>query len=79
MKGCKTPRNSDQTEILCLQLTVTSFQGHAGRDAVNDDDADDVATVVLDEALELLDLLLNRAPDVLLALGFHVDIWSFDA
>lgn len=60
-------------------LTITSFKCHASRDTINDDDADDMTAIILDKAFELLDLLLDWVPYVLLTLGIHVDIWSFDA
>lgn len=62
----------------CFLLTITSFEAQAGRDAVDDDEADDVAAVILNEAFELLDLLLDGVPDVLLTFGVHINIWSSD-
>lgn len=59
-------------------LTVTSFKAQAGCNAVNDDEADDMAAIILNETFELLDLLLDRVPDVLLTFGIHIDIWSSD-
>lgn len=59
--------------------TVTSLQAEAGGDGVDHDEADNVATVVLDEAFELLDLLPQRVPLILLPLGIHVHVRSSDA
>lgn len=61
-----------------ILLTITSFKAQAGRDAVDNDEADDVAAVILNEAFELLDLLLDGVPDVLLAFRIHINIWSSD-
>lgn len=57
-------------------LTVAPFEAHAGRDAVNNDEADDVAAVILNETLEMLDLLPDRVPYILLTLRVRIDIWS---
>lgn len=59
-------------------LTVTSFQAQASRNAVNDGETDDMTAIILDETFELLDLLLNWVPYVLLTFGIHIDIWSPD-
>lgn len=36
-----------------------------------------MAPIILNEALELLDFLLDGVSDVLLTLGFHIHIWCF--
>lgn len=59
--------------------TVASLQAEAGGDGVDHNEADDVAAVVLDEAFEVLDLLAERVPLVLLPLGIHVHVRSSDA
>lgn len=59
-------------------LTVTAFQAQASRDSVHHGEANDVAAVILDEALEVLDLLSYRAPYVALPLGIHVHVWPPD-
>lgn len=60
-------------------LTVTPLKAQAGCDAINHDEADYVAAVVLDETFELLNLLPDRVPDVLLAFGIHIHVRSPDA
>lgn len=62
-----------------LLLTVTSFKGHASCDAVNDEEADDMTAIILNEAFELLDLLLDWVPYVLLSLRLHIHIWGVDS
>lgn len=47
-------------------LTVGSLSKDTGSDGREEDDTDDVAPVILNEALELLDLLLDSVPLVLL-------------
>lgn len=59
--------------------TVTSLQAEAGGEGVDHNEADNVATVVLNEAFELLDLLPEQVPLILLPFGIHVDIRSSDA
>lgn len=59
--------------------TVTSLQAEAGGDSVDHNEADNVATVVLDESFELLDLLPKRVPLILLPFGIHVHVRSSDA
>ena len=59
-------------------LTVTSFKCHASCDAIYDNKADNMTAIILNETFELLDLLLDRVPYVLLTLGLHIDIWSAD-
>lgn len=60
-------------------LTVTSFKSHTGHDAVHNDEADNVTAVILNEAFELLNLLLDWVPSVLLALRFYVHVWGVEA
>lgn len=55
-------------------LTVGSLCKDSGSDGREEDDADDVAPVILNEALELLDLLLDSVPLVLLPLCFCVQM-----
>lgn len=59
-------------------LTVTSFKAQASRNAVNDGEADDMTAIILDKTFELLDLLPDWVPYVLLTFGIHIDIWSPD-
>lgn len=61
-----------------VKLTVTSFECNTSCDAVDDDEADDVTAIILDEAFELLDFLLHWVPYVLLTLWLHIDVWSAD-
>lgn len=55
-------------------LTVGSLGKDAGGDGGEEDDTDDMAPVILNEALELLDLLLDSAPLELLPLCFCVQL-----
>lgn len=55
-------------------LTVGSLSKDPSGDGREEDDTDDVAPVILNEALELLDLLLNSVPLVLLPLCFCVQV-----
>jgi len=57
-----------------MLLTVASLDDHAGHDAVDDEETHDVTPVVLHEALELLDLLLDGVALVLIAARLHVHI-----
>lgn len=59
--------------------TVTSLQAEAGGEGVDHNEADDVAAVVLDEAFELLDLLPEQVPLILLPFGIHIHMWCSDA
>lgn len=59
--------------------TVTSLQAEAGGEGVDHNEADNVATVVLNEAFELLDLLPEQVPLILLPFGIHVHVRSSDA
>lgn len=54
-------------------LTVTSFQGHASHDSIEDSETDNMATIILHKALELLDPLLDAGPVVAVSPGLHVD------
>ena len=38
-----------------------------------------MTAIILNETFELLDLLLDRVPDVLLTLWLHIDVWSSDS
>lgn len=60
-------------------LTVASLKAEASRNAVHDDEADNMATIVLNETFELLDLLLDRVPNELLTFWIHVDMWCSEA
>lgn len=53
-------------------LTVGSLHEDAGGDGREEDHTDDMAPVILNEALQLLDLLLDFVPLVLLPLRFGV-------
>lgn len=55
-------------------LTVGSLCKHAGCDGREEDHTDDMAPVILNEALELLDLLLNFVPLILLPLRFSIQM-----
>lgn len=55
-------------------LTVGSLNKDTSGDGREEDDTDDVAPVILNEALELLDLLLNPVPLILLPLCFRVQM-----
>lgn len=55
-------------------LTVCPLHEQAGGDGREQDHADDVAPVILNETLELLDLLLNFVSLVLLPLCFGVQM-----
>lgn len=55
-------------------LTVGSLSKDANGDGREEGDTDDMAPIILNEALELLDLLLNSVPLVLLPLCFCVQI-----
>lgn len=59
-------------------LTVTPFEAQAGRNSVNHDEANHMTAIILDETFELLDLLSDRAPDVLLSFGIHIHVWPSD-
>lgn len=55
-------------------LTVGSLCKDPGSDGREEDNADNVAPVILNKALELLDLLLNSVPLVLLPPRFRVQM-----
>ena len=55
-------------------LTVGSLHEHASGDSGEEDHTDDMAPVILNKALELLDLLLNFVALVLLPLCFSVQM-----
>lgn len=55
-------------------LTVGSLHEEASGDGREEDHTDDMAPVIFNEALKLLDLLLNFVPLVLLPLRFSVQM-----
>lgn len=84
MKEVEKEEEEVRKEVLEEELegpppTVTSLQAEAGGDGVDHNEADNVATVVLDEAFELLDLLSEQVPLILLTFGIHVHVRSSDA
>lgn len=78
MKTLKMLKSCDPSTRQGLPLTVTPLYRHTSCDAVNDDETYNVASIILNEALELLDFLSDGIPDVLLSLWLHVDIRGLD-